>query len=401
MELLNEAFRNLDKAQVPFTVHARNLHEIRALIKEIDGVKAEIDKIGSFFLSDEECRIRKALKTKLNNLLGQLDQKAKEDMKKTSWLKTLSTTLPRQQDHGDEMETHFDEVMTVSEIAAFLKVPVSWVYERTRRTGIEKIPHVKLGKYLRFSASEVKAWLLQQREFWLQFLDPINKLPADAEPAKRALKGGKLARKKHFQHGSLFKRGKKNKVWVARFREPESINGQTQFVRRSEVIGTVAELPTRRDAELILSNRLRHLNSANYHPRACCYLRDFVEEWKPQVLPTLKYSTQKDYQYVLETHLLPAFGDLRLRLISREAVQNLLLLKLKQQLSWKTVKHIRTVLGTILGTAEACGYIEDNPVRKTKLPRRGPRPERKVLAPNNFVCCLRLCQSPPARWFGW
>ncbi len=84
MELLNEAFRNLDKAQVPFTVHARNLHEIRALIKEIDGVKAEIDKIGSFFLSDEESRIRKALKTKLNNLLGQLDQKAKEDMKKTS-----------------------------------------------------------------------------------------------------------------------------------------------------------------------------------------------------------------------------------------------------------------------------------------------------------------------------
>jgi excisionase family DNA binding protein len=80
-------------------------------------------------------------------------------------LKTLSTTLPRQQDHGDEMETHFDEVMTVSEIAAFLKVPVSWVYERIRRTGIEKIPHVKLGKYLRFSASEVKAWLLQQREF--------------------------------------------------------------------------------------------------------------------------------------------------------------------------------------------------------------------------------------------
>jgi len=37
------------------------------------------------------------------------------------------------------------------------------------------------------------------------------------------------------------------------------------FVRRSEIIGTVAELPKRRDAELILSNKLRHLNSANYH----------------------------------------------------------------------------------------------------------------------------------------
>jgi len=29
-----------------------------------------------------------------------------------------------------------------------------------------------------------------------------------------------LARKKHFQHGSLFKRGERNKVWVARYREP-------------------------------------------------------------------------------------------------------------------------------------------------------------------------------------
>ncbi len=62
------------------------------------------------------------------------------------------------------METQFDELMTVSEIAALLKVPVSWVYERTRRPGIEKIPHVKLGKYLRFSVREIKTWLMQQRE---------------------------------------------------------------------------------------------------------------------------------------------------------------------------------------------------------------------------------------------
>ena len=62
------------------------------------------------------------------------------------------------------METQLDELMTVAEIAALLKVPVSWVYERTRRPGIEQIPHVKLGKYLRFSVSEVKTWLKQQRE---------------------------------------------------------------------------------------------------------------------------------------------------------------------------------------------------------------------------------------------
>jgi excisionase family DNA binding protein len=62
----------------------------------------------------------------------------------------------------NNMETLADELMTVSEIAAFLKVPASWVYERTRRGGIERIPHVKLGKYLRFSITEVKGWLQKQ-----------------------------------------------------------------------------------------------------------------------------------------------------------------------------------------------------------------------------------------------
>ena len=62
------------------------------------------------------------------------------------------------------MDTQFEELMTVGEIAALLKVPVSWVYERTRRPGIEKIPHVKLVIYLLFSVYEVRNWLQEQRE---------------------------------------------------------------------------------------------------------------------------------------------------------------------------------------------------------------------------------------------
>jgi len=81
MELLEEAFRNSEKAQLPFTVHAQNLYEIRALIKEIEGVKAEINKIGSFFISDEEMRVRKALKAKLQNLSFELEQIAKDNEK--------------------------------------------------------------------------------------------------------------------------------------------------------------------------------------------------------------------------------------------------------------------------------------------------------------------------------
>ena len=53
--------------------------------------------------------------------------------------------------------------MTVSEIADFLKVPKSWVYERTRLFGNDRLPHIRLGKYLRFSVSEVMAWAEKQR----------------------------------------------------------------------------------------------------------------------------------------------------------------------------------------------------------------------------------------------
>jgi hypothetical protein len=115
-------------------------------------------------------------------------------------------------------------------------------------------------------------------------------------------------------------------VWVARFREPEiALNGETRIVRRCEVIGTVAELPTRREAEIVLSDRLRRLNSSNYHPRSCCSFRAFVLEWEAQELPALKYSTQTHYKYCVASHLLPALGDVQLRLISREIVQKLIM----------------------------------------------------------------------------
>src|SRR5947207_866296 len=75
MDLLEEALRNSDKAEIPFAVHAQDLYQIQALLKEIAGVKAEIDKIGhSLFIDDEKLWMRNSLKRKLKNLLFQLEQ---------------------------------------------------------------------------------------------------------------------------------------------------------------------------------------------------------------------------------------------------------------------------------------------------------------------------------------
>jgi excisionase family DNA binding protein len=56
------------------------------------------------------------------------------------------------------------ELLTIREVAQSLKVPVSWVYERTRRRGAERMPHIKLGKYLRFELDTVRTWLNTMRE---------------------------------------------------------------------------------------------------------------------------------------------------------------------------------------------------------------------------------------------
>lgn len=56
------------------------------------------------------------------------------------------------------METQ--ELLTVEEMAARLKVPQSWLYSRTRIKGSEAMPGVlRCGKYLRFSPEVVLAWI--------------------------------------------------------------------------------------------------------------------------------------------------------------------------------------------------------------------------------------------------
>jgi excisionase family DNA binding protein len=47
-----------------------------------------------------------------------------------------------------------DEVFDVAALAAYLKVDPSWVYK-----SLDRLPHVKMGKYLRFKKSAVDKWM--------------------------------------------------------------------------------------------------------------------------------------------------------------------------------------------------------------------------------------------------
>ncbi len=187
----------------------------------------------------------------------------------------------------------------------------------------------------------------------------------DAEQARRAIQGGTIA------------------------------DGTRGRMRRSLVIGPVADYATRRQAMNVLSERLRLLNSGSQRPQTMRTLKDFVQkDWEPVVLPTLKYATQKHYKYVLGAHLIPAFGEHRLFDISREAIQTLLLAKLREGYAWETVHHFRCALSKVLGSAEEWNYIADNPARKARLPRRDCKSERPILAPAQIRSLITALPEP-------
>lgn len=53
------------------------------------------------------------------------------------------------------------ELLTIEEMAQRLKVPISWLYSRTRiKDG--GFPVIRVGKYCRFEAWAVMAWIEKQ-----------------------------------------------------------------------------------------------------------------------------------------------------------------------------------------------------------------------------------------------
>lgn len=56
-----------------------------------------------------------------------------------------------------------DNLLTINELSEKLKVPKSWLYRRTMQKGENRIPCVKLGKYVRFCEHDVIKWLQSEK----------------------------------------------------------------------------------------------------------------------------------------------------------------------------------------------------------------------------------------------
>ncbi len=52
-----------------------------------------------------------------------------------------------------------ERLLTPEEAAELLQVPVSWMYQHTRRRSMDRIPFVKVGHYVRFREEDLLSYI--------------------------------------------------------------------------------------------------------------------------------------------------------------------------------------------------------------------------------------------------
>ena len=166
-------------------------------------------------------------------------------------------------------------------------------------------------------------------------------------------------------------------------------------VLRSVVLGTVAELPTKRHALTRLEERLRPINQGTAVPQATMSFGAFVDtQWSVLVLPTRKRSTQHGYRYVLSKHLMPYWGSWSLRNIGRLDVQQFVAEKFRQRCGWQTVRNAWVLLSGILESAVEYGYLSNNAARGVKFPPPPRREAPAILAGEQFARLIDALEEP-------
>ena len=170
-------------------------------------------------------------------------------------------------------------------------------------------------------------------------------------------------------------------------------NGAIARMMRSQVLGSVSSIPTRREARALLSSLLRPTNTGIRKPQVTMTFEDFTRKWEEAVLPTYRVSTRNFYKDILRKHLAPKFASYRLCDIHMPDVQIFLNHK-AEKYSSSVLHHIRATLSRTFASAKEWGYVELNPVMGVRLPaKRNVRP-KITFEPSQITKILEIVKEP-------
>lgn len=175
--------------------------------------------------------------------------------------------------------------------------------------------------------------------------------------------------RRRFQRGSVFERGKRQKVWVGRWRE-DVINpdGTPRRVARMEVLGTKKEFPTKKLALRELESRLAPINSVNYRALRASNFADFARLWEKDALSQHKPSTQSAIKSQLKKWLIPYFGETTMRELGCQQIQAFIQ---RTSLGPKSCRNMVLTLRMMWKSAQAWGYVTHEPFTGLVYPKIG------------------------------
>jgi integrase len=144
------------------------------------------------------------------------------------------------------------------------------------------------------------------------------------------------------------RKGRKAKPWVADFTDA---NGKRHRLSAA----------TKEQAHELLAQKIREAGATgpsadNPHLTVAAY----ASVWQRRIRTQLKHASVKAYRYALETHIVPAFGNIELRDLTSAHVKWLLAEKRQVGLAKTTIRLIRGILSAMLSEAVDDGLVTRN-----------------------------------------
>jgi len=191
-------------------------------------------------------------------------------------------------------------------------------------------------------------------------------ISVQGQPTTGHIGGSQLARRR-YQKGHLYLRGKREKVWVGRWVEDE-LQSDGNVVRRhkSEVLGTLKQLPTKRLAQRELDARVSVVNSPTYRARPTATFQELADRWKLLVMPNHEDSTQRSEKSDIKAWA-DAIGDVLVKDIDCELVQGVVT-GWKKSRSVKTIRNRVATFRLIWDKAKAWRYVAHTAYEGLDLP---------------------------------
>jgi integrase len=172
-----------------------------------------------------------------------------------------------------------------------------------------------------------------------------------------------------------------------RWREPyRDATGKTKQRKRYETLGEVS----RREAAKKLNEKLQEAQKPLAPAAEPVTFRELAEKWREHILPTYKASVRMYRTGVLETHLIPKFGDRIIQDITTLEIQAWVSDLREEKYSPNTVESLHRALTSIFNPAKAWYGLTPNPAHGVLIGRL--KPVRQKWALTAAQACALLAQ---------